>query len=333
MSTPWPLVRVVAVAVAMSGAASCSGIQSALDPASPDAREIAALWWVMFGASMVIFALVLALLAYAIVGTPGFGGRMAGNHFIVIGGVVFPVVVLSLMVPFNTTVSSGASAAREPDTLTIHVRGRMWWWDVRYDDGTPGGGFRTANEIRLPVGEPVELLLTSRDVIHSLWIPRLAGKMDLIPGQTNRLMIEADEPGRFRGQCAEFCGASHAKMALYAVALPRERFDAWYRRQRDTAAAPVSDAGRRGAGLFAASGCGVCHTVRGHGADGRGGPDLTHVGSRLTLGAGLLPADRAHFSRWLAHNQTLKPENRMPEFTELSPEARNAIGAYLEELE
>lgn len=315
-----------------AAAAGCSGIQSALDPSGPSAREIAALWWAMAGGGAVIFVLVLVALLYGVFATRERRRRIRPDAMVIAGGVALPVIVLSVMVPFNVTVSSDVSAPRSQDTLTIRVEGRQWWWDIEYDAGTPGGDFTTANELYLPVGEPVELILTSDDVIHSLWIPRLAGKLDLIPGHTNRLMLEADEPGRFRGQCAEFCGVGHAKMAFYVVAVEPERFHAWLEDQRRPASAPVGALAQRGHDLFAASGCSLCHAVRGHGARGRAGPDLTHVGSRLSIGAGTLSNDRDNLARWIAHNEAVKPGNHMPDFADLDAQSRDAIAAYLEGL-
>lgn len=311
----------------------CGGLQSALDAAGPSAREIAILWWWMLGGSVAIFALVVGVLLYALFAGAATRERIAPLRLIVGGGIVLPIVVLSLLVPFNAYVASGATAARSADTLTIRVRGRQWWWQVAYDPGTPAATFETANEIYLPVGRPVELILTSPDVIHSFWVPRLAGKIDLIPGRKNRLMIEADEPGVFRGQCAEFCGAGHTKMALYVVAVESDRFETWMEHQRRPAAAPADPSAQRGAELFAATGCPLCHTVRGRGAWGRGGPDLTHVGSRLTIGAGLLQPTRENIATWIAHNDALKRGNRMPDYVDLDAQTRSAIGAYLESLE
>ena len=280
----------------------------------------------------VIFALVLGALLYGMFGRGKLRERVKSTPLIVVGGIVLPIVTLSVLVPFNVYVAAGVTEAREPDTLTIRVHGRQWWWDIEYDDGTDAGTFTTANEIWLPLDEPVELILTSADVIHSLWFPRLAGKLDLVPGRTNRLMIEADTPGVMRGQCAEFCGVGHAKMALYAVAVTPGEFAEWSERQRNPAL-PAADSIQAGAELFSASGCSLCHAVRGHGAWGRAGPDLTHVGSRLTIGAGLIDNTAENIAQWIAHNDALKRGNKMPDYSDLSPEALHAIAQYLESLE
>lgn len=302
-----------------------------LDPLGPAAREIGALWWAMFAASVVIFALVLAAVLIALFGPDSVRRRIAPMRLIVAGGIVLPVVTLSILIPFNVTVSSGVVAPRAPDTITIRVQGRQWWWDVEYDFAG-GAGFHTANEIWLPVGEPVELILTTGDVIHSLWFPRLAGKLDLVPGRTNRMMIEADTPGVSRGQCAEFCGIAHTQMALLAVSVTPARFAEWAERQRVGAIEPAGGAALEGARLFAASGCPLCHAVRGHGAWGRTGPDLTHVGSRMTIGAGLVDTTQDNLVLWISQNEALKPGNRMPDYADLDPGTLHAIAAYLDSL-
>ena len=320
----------IAASAALCG---CEGVQSALAPAWPVAREIASLWWWMAAMAGGVFALVLALVLYAVLRDPARRWNVGAERLIVAGGIALPVAVLSVLLPFGIRVGSGVTAANTPDTVQIRVRGHQWWWHIEYRDGTAAGAFETANELYVPTGRPVELTLTSADVVHSLWIPRLAGKLDLIPGRTNRLVIQADEPGVFRGQCAEFCGIGHAKMAFQVVAVPPAQFTAWARRLQAPARLPGDAVTRQGAQHFAAAGCGLCHAVRGHGAWGRTGPDLTHVGSRLTIGAGLLDNTRANLALWIVDNDTLKPGNRMPDFVELEPEARESISAYLESLQ
>lgn len=322
--------RAAALALAWGGTLTgCAGVQSALDPAGPNAREISVLWWSMAAAAAVILTLVVGLLLYAVFGHPERRGWLTPHRLIVFGGMVLPVVALSVLVPFNVRVAEGVTAERRPDTLTIHVHGRQWWWDIEYDSGTLSGRFSSANEMYLPAGEPVELILTTADVIHSLWFPNLGGKLDLIPGRRNRLMIEADRPGLYRGQCAEFCGVGHAKMALYAVVVSREQFDAWLERQRSAAAEPATARAREGARLFHATGCPLCHAVRGHGAWATTGPDLTHVGSRLTIGAGLLDNTPAALALWIARNSAVKPGSRMPDYADLPADTRDALAAYL----
>ena len=312
--------------------AACGGQQSALQPSGPGARDAAVLWWGMFAGSIAIFALVLALLLYAVLSRPERRRPVGIDRMIVGGGVVLPVVALSILLAFGLRMGSSTYADLPPDALSVRIDGRQWWWKIDYHDDRSPSSFTTANEIYLPAGEPVELLLTSSDVIHSFWLPRLAGKQDLIPGRVNRLVVEAEEPGVFRAQCAEFCGLAHTQMALYVVAVPPESFEEWAERQRAPAAPPRGDAATRGAAAFAANGCPLCHTVRGHGAWGRVGPDLTHLGSRKTIGAALVDNTVENVATWIAHNHAMKPGNQMPAYTHLDAETRRAIATYLESL-
>jgi cytochrome c oxidase subunit 2 len=202
---------------------------------------------------------------------------------------------------------------------------------VRYLDPLPSSSFSTANEIHIPVGQPVELTLRSVDVIHSFWVPNLHGKKDLIPGQVNTLVLQADRPGIFRGQCAEFCGLQHANMALYVVAEPPDEFARWQERQRRPAPEPATDAARRGRDVFMASSCVLCHKIGGTMAGGVAGPDLTHVASRLSLAAGTLPNTRGHRAGWIVDPQMHKPGNNMPPNL-LSPGDLQALLSYLDTL-
>ncbi|MFC6488999.1 cytochrome c oxidase subunit II [Nitratireductor sp. GCM10026969] len=314
--------------------AGCTGPQSALQPSGAAAREVAYLWWAMFWAGTAIFVLVLALLLYPVFRQRARRWRIPPLQMIVAGGIALPVVALSILLVFGLRAGSGVSADLPEDAISIRVTAHQWWWDIEYvDRRDQSRNFTTANELYLPVGQPVELLLTSSDVIHSLWLPRIAGKIDLIPTHTNRLVVEAEETGVFRGQCAEFCGLSHAQMAFYAVAVPQEEFEAWVERQRAPAAPPSTAAIRAGKEAFDASGCVVCHTVRGGGAWGVEGPDLTHLGSRLTIAAGTFDNTRENIAAWIARNEQMKPGNKMPEFPHLDRETRLSIAAYLESLQ
>ena len=211
----------------------------------------------------------------------------------------------------------------EPGALRIEVTGEQWWWRVRYLDAQGAPDFETANEIRIPAGRPVLLELKSADVIHSFWVPSLAGKLDMVPGRTNRLRLLASRPGEYRGQCAEYCGGPHAFMALFVVAEEAAQFERWAEGQRKPAAAANA--------LFTAH-CGSCHTVRGTQAAGALGPDLTHVGSRLSIGAGLLPNNAGALAGWIASSQHLKPGNLMPSFRHFSGEELRAMASYLQTL-
>jgi cytochrome c oxidase subunit 2 len=295
------------------------GIQSALHPAGPDAAVIAEITGVLFAGGAAIFVLVMALVAWAVLKPPAW---LARRGAIVAGGIAFPAVVLLALLVY-TLVRANALSAGEP-ALRVEVTGHQWWWHVSYLAPDGAVDFVTANELRIPLGQPVEIRLRSADVLHSFWVPSLAGKLDLIPGKDNRLIISASRAGTFRGQCAEYCGGPHAQMAFYVVAQDEQSFDRWRQGQR-LPAASAND-------LFNAR-CAACHTVRGTAASGTLGPDLTHVGGRVSIGAGILPNNRGALAGWIASSQHLKPGNLMPSFRELSGEELAALAAYLESLD
>lgn len=256
-----------------------------------------------------------------------------GASWIYIGTGITVVVLLGTTIWTIMTLSAVAAPHRPP-ALTLDVTGHQWWWEVRYRGADKTDVMVTANEIHIPVGEPVHIRLESGDVIHSFWVPKLGGKTDLIPGQTNFTWLQADKPGTYRGQCAEFCGSQHAHMALYVVAQEKPAFDAWLASQKAEAAAPQSPQAISGHEVFMAR-CSVCHTVRGDsagaGAAGRLGPDLTHLMSRSTIAAGRLPNNTGSLHGWVANAQAIKPGTRMPRM-DLSPEDLHAVVAYLETL-
>lgn len=304
------------------------GIQSALNPQGPHAAVIAEITWVLLAGATVIFVLVVAIAAYAVFGRRQRARRLSETTLIVGGGIIFPLVVLSALLLY-TVIRAGALHAESGATpLRIEVTGEQWWWRVRYlhDDGAVD--FETANEIHIPVGRPVELTLRSADVIHSFWVPALAGKLDMIPGRTTRLRLEAERPGQYRGQCAEYCGGPHAFMAFFVVAELPERYEAWVAQQRAPARAVSEASAMTGEKIFA-SHCAACHAVRGTSARGARGPDLTHVGSRLTLAAGMLPNNPGTMAGWVASSQSIKPGNLMPSFEHFNGEELRALAAYL----
>jgi cytochrome c oxidase subunit 2 len=311
---------------------ACDGPQSALDPQGPRARELAELWWIMAAGAVMIWLFVIGCAVYATRIRPRAHEDFAGTAFIVGGGVALPVVVLSSLLAYSFLL------AREPtaipgDGLRIEVTGRQWWWEVRYFPPGADQPVVSANEVRLPVGQPVEVALGSTDVIHSFWVPKLVGKTDMVPGRLNRMVIEAATPGVFRGQCAEYCGGPHALMAFYAVAMAPDDFAAWLEREARPARTPEDPFLAEGRELFLTSGCGACHAVRGLPAEGQLGPDLTHVGGRVSLGAGILPNNVGTIAGWIADNQTIKPGNQMPSFNTFSGSELRALAAYLESLE
>jgi cytochrome c oxidase subunit II len=286
--------------------------QSALDPAGPAAEAIAWLWWIMCVAFTAVFVLVLVLLALALRRRPNRGGLEAtinpplgSNGFVVGGGIVLPVVTL---VPLLLISLDSTRYLRVPqDAFTIKVVGHMWWWEITY----PEHGIVTANEIYVPAGQPIRLELESADVVHSFWVPSLNGKRDLIPGLTNEFWLHADEPGVYRGQCGEYCGTQHANMILHVIALPPEEFQDWVDDRRAAVGNVAGADHGRGPQIFRARGCSVCHTIRGTGATGRAGPDLTHIGSRRMI-AGMLPNTRGNMAGWIGDPQAIKPGMRMP---------------------
>ncbi|MET1113853.1 MAG: c-type cytochrome, partial [Comamonas sp.] len=249
------------------------------------------------------------------------------------GGVVFPAIVLTALFAFVLPRMPAYKPIPPADALIVTVKAHMWWWEVRYRDPATGADIVTANEIRIPVGRPVYFALTSADVIHSFWVPQLAGKMDMLPGRMQHLLVTAQEPGTWRGQCAEFCGEQHGQMALYVVGLEPQAFDAWLVAQAKPAAVPATQQQMLGQQAFLAQRCSACHTVRGVSEENRLGPDLTHFGSRLHLGAGMLANTAEGRERWLTHIQQIKTGARMPSYDRLDPETLDALGDWLGSLQ
>jgi cytochrome c oxidase subunit 2 len=248
----------------------------------------------------------------------------------VVAATVLTVVVISgfTMASFFTTRSLNAAGK---DDLIIRVRGAQWWWNVEYLDPLPDRRFTTANEIHIPVGRNVRFQLEGDDVIHSFWVPSLAGKLDLIPGRPNELTIRADRTGVYRGQCAEFCGMQHAHMAFLVIADTQYQFEKWTDTQRNPAQAIADEEIAAGRDAFLAKPCAACHTIRGTAATGTTGPDLTHIGSRKYIAAGLFETTRGSLAAWIADPQTLKPGNNMPNVPLTADELRS-ISAYMASL-
>jgi cytochrome c oxidase subunit II len=321
------LIVLINLSLLWAGCGGADHSQSALHPAGSAAERIAWLWWFMFIVLAAVFVIVMALLFVAV-----FRPRTAereppplGNKFIIVSAIVLPSFVLVVLLIFSIRASLDLRAPAEG--FPIRVIGHQWWWEVQYYEH----GFTTANEIHIPVGQPVIFELTSMDVIHSFWVPNLGGKMDLVPGHTNRLSLHAVRPGVFRGQCAEFCGLQHALMAFVVVAVPKEEFDSWLEQQQKPAPVPATLERQRGQQVFFEAACNNCHAIAGTAADGRIGPDLTHIGSRRSIGAGILPNNRGNLSGWIANPQPLKPGNRMPA-SFLPPDDLHALVSYLESL-
>lgn len=327
---PKPTAFAVLACVLATG--GCTGMQSALDPAGPDAEYQGQLFtWMVTGglliwAGVVVLALILPRLT-------SLGTHRAGTLLVVGGGVVFPVTVLTFILLFSLPQLSGILEPGPDEPFRIEVRASQWWWRVRYVTADGQSPIELANEIRLPVGRRVNVQLGSTDVIHSFWVPPLAGKMDMVPGRLTRIALEPGRTGTFRGACAEYCGMSHARMNLMVVAMEPPDFDAWLAGQRQAAATPAPGSAERGAQAFAAHGCAMCHRIRGTGALGTVGPDLTHVGSRLTIAAGTLPNTPGDMRHWITATHDLKPGVHMPAFEGLPDATLDDLAAYLDGLQ
>lgn len=310
---------------------------SALDPAGPQAAAILRLWHFMLPVSVLVYVIVIGALLLIILRRrttdedPRSPAREAVARRSITIGIAVTVVIAFITLVYDLTIGRTLMAESFPAPLTIRVTGHQWWWEVEYEDSIPHNRVRLANEIHIPVGRPVRIELVSHDVIHSFWMPNLGGKKDLIPGHDNELWLRADRAGVYRGQCAEFCGIEHAKMTLIVVAEPPDRFDTWLARQREPAGIPSDTLAARGRLVFEGGSCAMCHTVTSTLAQGRVGPDLTHVASRLALGAGTVPNTPGNLAGWILDPQTIKPGALMPSHA-LPPSDLRALVAFLEAL-
>jgi cytochrome c oxidase subunit 2 len=321
--------RALAVVALSCAVAGCSGPLSTLRPGGRGAARIEQLWWVLFWVGLAIYAVVvLALLAALARRSRRRRSDPRGLRAtlpVLLGGVALPAVVLPVL--FVLTLDTMAAFARGDADVRIEVVGKRWWWEVRY----PDADVVTANEIHIPVGRPVQLDLRSDNVIHSFWVPRLHGKLDLIPGAPTSMTLLAEEPGVYLGECAEFCGIQHAKMQFLVIAQDADEFEAWLAAQQQLAVQPTTAALRAGADAFFDNACASCHTIRGTPAGGQVGPDLTHFGSRRTIGAGTVPNTRGYLGGWIVDSQSIKPGNLMPPIP-LPAERVQDLIAYLESL-
>jgi cytochrome c oxidase subunit 2 len=317
----------------MAGTACDGDPPSTLDPAGPAADRIAGLWWLMFWISLGVLAVVLAMLVVGVArasrsATPDRKARVSwGEPLIIVAGVVIPTVILTAVFLVALRDMSALSAQDEDAGLTIEVTGHDWWWEVAYPDTNAV----TANEVHIPAGRPVTLELTTDDVLHSFWVPRLQAKTDMVPGTTNTMSIEASRPGVYRGQCAEFCGLQHANMAFEVVAHEEAAFEEWLAEESRPAAEPVGTSAERGEDVFMSSTCIGCHAIRGTEADQTVGPDLTHFASRRTIAAGTETNDRGNLATWIIDPQSVKPGAVMPP-TDLTGNELEALLDYIEGL-
>jgi cytochrome c oxidase subunit II len=324
------LAAAAAVAAAVLTLSACGGDQNTLEAAGHPEHEITRLFWVMFAVSIVGFGVIATLLFLGWwrrneAALPGGGGERAATRVVVIAGVVVPIVLLTALFLWSDlfVMRSTAAPAESSTALTIDVVGHQWWWEARYR----GSEAVTANEIHIPLHTRVDVVATTADVIHSFWVPELNRKVDMIPGVTNRVLLEAERPGVYRGQCSEFCGVQHAHMAVLVVAQPKAEFDRWLAHE----AQPAQSSSSRGAQLFLSNACADCHEIRGTDAHGTVGPDLTHVASRMTLASGVLENTPANLSKWLRDPQHVKEGNRMPNLN-FDDRDWQALEAYMESL-
>lgn len=310
---------------------------SALDPGGPYAGRVADFFWYMLITSALIYLIVVAVLLVAVLRRregmrgPALEARLERRAALGVA-IALGATVVVLLVTLGLDFGVGrAIASPSTSPLTIEITGNQWWWDVNYEDSIPQRRVTTANEIYIPTGRRVKLVMKSNDVIHSFWVPSLMGKRDLVPGYRTETWIQADRPGVYRGQCAEFCGHQHAKMGIMVVAVSEAEFAAWATAQRQPAVTPTDSLALAGQRIFVGGSCAICHNITGTLASGQVAPDLTHLASRRTIAAGTLPNTRGHLAGWIVDPQGIKPGVRMPS-NELTPHELRALLAYLETL-
>jgi cytochrome c oxidase subunit II len=323
--------------VLCSFAGACTGHQSAMNSAGPQAAHIQSLGQFFFIVAGLVFVIVLAATAWALAVSRKRSAPMEEPDRerkiarVVAGATAATVVILLASLVYSITAGKALASLPRKAAITIEVTGHQWWWELRYMDTTASRQVTTANEIHIPVGEPVQIIGKSSDVIHSLWIPNLHGKKDLIPGHTTSTWIQADSAGIYRGQCAEFCGLQHAKMALWVIAEPKDRYIQWYESQLAPPKEPVDSMTAAGKNVFLKSGCVMCHEIGGTLARSHVGPPLSHVGSQMTLAAGSIPNTRGYLAGWILDPQGIKPGTRMPP-NSLAPGELHALLDYLQSL-
>ena len=311
-------------------------IQSVLAPAGTQSTAIYQLWSLMLAVATAVFVVTMIFVTAALVrgGRRARGGVPASERTLtraVAAAVGLTIVILVGLLTASIWTGNSVASLHASSAVTIEVTGHQWWWEIAYDDAVPSRRVQTANEIHVPLDRPVVLKVTSRDVNHSFWAPNLLGKRDLIPGYTTAIWLQATHAGTFRGQCAEFCGLQHAHMAFDVVAEPQADFDRWLDGMRQPARAPQSAAERRGRDVFMTNRCAGCHAIQGTDAHGTAAPDLTHMATRSTIGAGTLPNTPEHMNAWIRDPQASKPGNQMPP-NPLAPDDLQALLAYLETL-
>jgi cytochrome c oxidase subunit 2 len=322
---------------------ACSGFQTALDPKGPKATAFYHLNWMLLVVVVVIYVVVIATLFYALRrgstrpisidedSKTDIVGRERGMTRWVATAAAATALILIGFVFVDVSTARSITSVGGLKPLRVDVVGHQWWWEVKYPDPDPHNNVETANEIHVPVGRAVLIKMHSGDVIHSFWAPNLDGKKDLIPGHETITWFRADTAGVYRGQCAEFCGYQHAKMAFYVVAEPRAEFEQWLEGQRTEASAPADSLAQAGERVFLSAPCALCHSISGTGAGSNVGPDLTHLASRRSIAAGTLPNTAENLTAWILDPQAIKPGTKMPA-VQLDSRSLKSLVAYLQGL-
>ena len=325
-----------AIASAAVVAVACNAPMSTLRSAGSGASGALSVFWFMVALAALVYVVVIAVMIFAVARRRSESASVDLTERsalpVIVGGAVIPAAILVVVFLAGLAAMRAYPARGAERAVSYKVTGYQWWWDVEYEDPMLDRRFRTANEIHVPVGRPVRITLVSGDVIHSFWVPRLQGKIDLIPGDTNEIRFVARKPGTYRGQCAEYCGLQHAHMALTVVAEDSASFEQWLATQRAPAAVPADSVTALGERTVVTGPCAMCHTIRGTEAAGQIAPDLTHVGSRATIAAGALPNSLGNIEAWITNAQSLKPGARMPSLTQFTGTQLRAMALYLQSL-
>lgn len=335
---PWLIPGMIILSSVLLAGCVSENQPSVLNPKGPVAQQVSTLSWILFGAAAIVVVVVTILLfaAYSrrrddvsqpLIIQPGDRRVLT---LVLVGGAVIPAIVLIILMGMSISIENRAAArASSASGPVIEVIAHQWWWEVHY----PEPGFTTANEIHIPVGQPVTLELSSVDVIHSFWVPQLHPKLDVIPGHTNTMTLQADTAGTYRGECAEYCGVQHAHMQFLIIAQPQQEYDQWVAMQQQPAIEPeAGTVEQEGQQVFLESACANCHTIQGTNAAGELGPDLTHFASRETIGAGTRPNTRSDLAGWIMNSQAVKPGNLMPPM-ELTSDQLEALLDFLQTLQ
>lgn len=334
--------RLAAIGLPLLLLTGCAPQQSTLNAHGPAAQQLANLSWFMTILFLVVTLIMWVLIAWGIKRRRGTLAEHApidiggGQAWIAIGGLAIPLIVLTIIFVWGLQLLAAFPIHghhHHPMKPEILITGHQWWWQIQYLNDSPDKEFTTANEIHIPVNRPINIEFHSDDVIHSFWIPALHGKVDLIPGHTNFMHVEASQPGSYVGQCAEYCGAQHAHMRLLLVAQEPEEYAAWLDQQRKPASEPKSPDAIAGQQTFLAGPCSLCHQIRGTVAGGRVAPDLTHLASRQLIAANSFPNNDAYLEAWITHAQSLKPQAQMPDLTQFNGQQLRELVAYLRQLQ